>query len=80
MADPFAMLNNDFVFSQSLSVHTGAVRCLASINEHNFLLSGSIDMTTKLFMMNSDSGKYAFEKETKYHEILARPMPLREKV
>ena len=31
------------------------------------MLSGSIDKTTKLFMLNNATGKYEFEKELAYH-------------
>lgn len=42
--------------------HHGAVRCLSTLDS-GYLLSGSIDKTTKLFMLNNATGKYEFEKE-----------------
>ena len=56
----------DFQFQQSLEVHQGAVRSLACLPS-GYLMSGSIDTSNKLFMLNNQ-GHYDFEKELKYHE------------
>jgi len=56
----------EFELSQSLAVHSGAVRCLAT-DDLGVLLSGSIDKSVKVFTMN-DSGKYDFDRETTYHD------------
>mmetsp|Transcript_22163 Transcript_22163/g.21386 ORF Transcript_22163/g.21386 Transcript_22163/m.21386 type:complete len:150 (-) Transcript_22163:39-488(-) len=46
--------------------HSGSVRALASLDA-GYLLSGSIDKTNKLYILNNATGKYEFEKEFAYH-------------
>jgi hypothetical protein len=61
-----SVLGNEFMFQQTLAVHQGSVRTVATLDA-GYLLSGSIDTSTKLFMLNNANGKYAFDKEIKYH-------------
>ena len=35
--------------------------------DSGYMLSGSIDTTSKLFMLNNATGIYDFEKEISYH-------------
>lgn len=57
---------NDFMFQQTLSVHQGAVRSLSSLDS-GYLLSASIDGTSKLFTLSNQTGLYDFDKEISYH-------------
>lgn len=49
-------------------MHQGSVRCLAVLPEIDSLVSGSIDKSVKMFMIDKSNGKYAFEKEFAYHD------------
>lgn len=60
------LIGSDFMFQQTLAVHSGSVRAVASLDA-GYMMSGSIDTSTKLFMLNNATGKYSFEKELKYH-------------
>ncbi len=62
-----SVMTNDFQFQQSLAVHQGCVRSLGTL-ETGYLLAGSIDKSSKLFVLNNRSGKYDFEKEMTYHD------------
>jgi len=66
--DPLSqtILQNDFAFQQSLHLHQGGVRTLAVLPS-GYMLSGSIDTTCKLFILNNSTGKYDFDKELRYH-------------
>jgi hypothetical protein len=55
------------MFEQTLAVHTGAVRSLSTLDS-GYLLSGSLDSTSKLFMLTNATGKYDFDKEISYHQ------------
>jgi WD40 repeat protein len=69
-ADPFSqtVINNDFEFQQTLSCHSGAVRCLCTLASVDTLVSGSIDTSCKLYSLDKSNGKYSFEKELTYHD------------
>jgi hypothetical protein len=54
------------MFQQTLAVHQGSVRAVATLDS-GYMMSGSIDKTTKLFMLNNKTGKYDFEKELSNH-------------
>ena len=58
--------SNIYQFMQTLAVHTGAVRSVAV--QGDAMMSGSIDMTNKMYNYNSGSGRYDFDKEVKYHD------------
>ena len=47
-------------------MHSGAVRSLATLDS-GYLLSGSIDKSAKLFILNNATGKYDFENEFMHH-------------
>lgn len=49
-------------------MHTGCVRSLGTHPSGDVLMSGSIDMTNKIYKLDPLSGKYSFTKEVKYHE------------
>lgn len=49
-----------------MAVHQGAVRSLSTLDS-GYLLSASIDSTSKLFMLDNLTGKYDFEKEISFH-------------
>ena len=68
--DPMSqsIVENDFLFQQSIAVHQGSVRCLAVLPEIDSLVSGSIDKSVKLFLFDKSNGKYAFEREFSYHD------------
>jgi WD40 repeat protein len=68
--DPLSqsVVNNDFEFQQSLAVHQGSVRCLAVLPDIDSLVSGSIDKSVKIFLIDKSNGRYAFEKEFAYHD------------
>ena len=61
-----SILANDFLFQQTLAVHQGAVRTLSSLDS-GYMLSGSIDGTSKLFSLSNSTGLYEFDKEISYH-------------
>jgi hypothetical protein len=61
-----SILSNDFMFQQTIGVHQGSVRSVASLDS-GYMMSGSIDKSTKLFMLSNSTGKYEFEKECSYH-------------
>jgi WD40 repeat protein len=61
-----ANLASDYMFQQTLQVHSGAVRSLATLDS-GYLLSGSIDKSAKLFVLNNATGKYEFENEFMHH-------------
>jgi phospholipase A-2-activating protein len=58
---------NEFGFSQGLAVHSGAVRSIGCIKGGDFLMSGSIDYSNKMYTMNPLTGKYDFHKELMLH-------------
>ena len=60
------LLSSDYLFQQCMAVHQGAVRSLSTLDS-GYLLSASIDSTSKLFMLDNLTGKYDFEKEISYH-------------
>ena len=53
---------DEFIFLQSLSLHSAPVRCLCVLNQNDALVSGSLDKTTKIYNLNAN-GKYDFDKE-----------------
>jgi len=55
------------MFQQSLALHSGTVRALGTLNS-GFMLTGSIDKSCKLYILNNASGKYDFDKELMYHD------------
>ncbi|CDW75382.1 transducin family protein wd-40 repeat family protein [Stylonychia lemnae] len=61
-----SILGNEFAFQQTLGFHQGSVRSLGTLDS-GYLLSGSVDTSTKLYMLNNATGRYSFEKEMKYH-------------
>ncbi|TNV85584.1 hypothetical protein FGO68_gene1924 [Halteria grandinella] len=63
---PSTLFSGDFEFQQCLAVHQGAVRSLSTLDS-GYLLSGSIDSTSKLFTLSNLTGKYEFDKELSYH-------------
>ena len=70
MHDPMSQTvkDNEFQFSQCISVHQGAVRCLTTLPGSDSLVSGSIDKSVKLYDLDKTTGKYSFEKEFTYHD------------
>ena len=56
----------EFMFMQTLAVHQGAVRSVSTLDS-GYMLSGSIDTSSKLFILNNATGIYDFEKEISYH-------------
>lgn len=60
--------SKEYGFMQTLMVHSSSVRSLAQHEKGDFLMSGSIDMTNKMYLLDSDTGKYDFQKEMKYHD------------
>ena len=61
-----SILSNDFKFQQTMAVHQGAVRSMSTLDS-GYLLSGSMDTSSKLFILNNATGRYDFEKEINYH-------------
>ena len=61
-----SILSNDFLFQQTLAVHEGAVRSISTLDS-GYMLSGSIDSSSKLFILDNASGQYEFDKEISYH-------------
>ncbi len=55
------------MFQQTMAVHSGSVRSVSSLDS-GYLLSGSIDKSCKLFILNNATGKYDFDKEIMYHQ------------
>ncbi len=45
-----------------MAYHTGSVRSVATLDS-GYLMSGSLDTTTKLYVLNNATGKYDFDKE-----------------
>jgi len=70
MHDPHdtEVVNNDYAFSQTLAVHSGAVRSLASLWPAEMLMSGSIDFSNKMYTLNKATGMYDYQKELMHHE------------
>ena len=66
--DPETLVGNEYAFSQTLAVHTGAVRSLAVQKSADMLMSGSIDFSNKMYTLNRQTGKYEFTKEVLHHE------------
>ena len=68
--DPFSqcVVNNEFKFQQCLAVHQGAVRCLAVQGDTDSLVSGSIDSSAKMMLLDRSTGRYAFDREFTYHD------------
>lgn len=66
--EPEKQLSDEFVFQQSIQIHTGSVRALGTHPLGEVLMSGSIDKTNKLFSLNNKTGKYDFTKEVSYHD------------
>ena len=68
--DPLSqsIVNNEFKLSQSIEIHSGALRCVATLPATNQLVSGSIDKTVKICGLNQQTGKYEFEREMAYHD------------
>jgi len=67
--------DNDFNFMQQIEVHTGAVKGIAvktlkdpTSGDRGLLLSGSYDLSCKLFFLDQNSGKYEFIQELNYHD------------
>jgi len=62
MADANAGMDasKEFGFMQTLQVHSASVRSLAQHVKGDFMMSGSIDMTNKLYLLDSATGKYDF--------------------
>lgn len=60
---PSSSLLDEFIFLQSLQLHSAPVRCLCVLNHNDALVSGSLDKTTKIYNMNTSNGKYDFDKE-----------------
>mmetsp|Transcript_23414 Transcript_23414/g.17849 ORF Transcript_23414/g.17849 Transcript_23414/m.17849 type:complete len:136 (-) Transcript_23414:1605-2012(-) len=61
-----SVMSNEYLFQQSMHYHSGSVRALGCLDA-GYLLSGSIDTTAKLYLLHNNTGKYEFERETKYH-------------
>ena len=59
-------VENMYKFEQTIDIHSGTVRTVAV--QGDMLMSGSIDMSNKVFNLNNAIGKYNFAKEVKYHE------------
>ena len=60
----------DFNFLQSLAVHSAAVRCLTVLDGTDDLISGSMDTSAKMFVLDKEKEQvfYAFDKEFTFHE------------
>ena len=59
--------NEKFKFMQSLAVHSGSVRAVAT-SEKGVMLSGSVDNSCKLFSLDETTGRYEFIQELNHHE------------
>ena len=53
---------------QTLATHTSSVRTIATHPKGDILMSGSIDMTNKLYLLDNLTGRYDFLREMKYHD------------
>jgi WD40 repeat protein len=62
------VIANDFGFMQTLMCHSSSVRSLATHAKGDVLMSGSIDMTNKLYLLDNMTGRYEFIREMKYHD------------
>lgn len=62
------VVNNDFGFMQTLACHASSVRSIATHPKGDMLMSGSIDMTNKLYLIDNMTGRYEFIREVKYHD------------
>lgn len=67
--EPFSqsVVDNDFGFMQTLACHSAAVRTVATHPQGDILMSGSVDYTNKIYMLDNLTGKYEFLREMKYH-------------
>jgi WD40 repeat protein len=67
--DPFSqtVINNEFCFMQTLACHASSVRSIATHPKGDILMSGSIDMTNKIYLLDNMTGRYDFMREMKYH-------------
>ena len=63
MAD--VQMYSEFHFQQSVKVHEGSVRALGTTD--SVLCTGSIDKTSKLFLLGED-GKYGMINQVAFHE------------
>lgn len=59
--------NENFKFMQSLAVHSGSVRTVAT-SEKGVMLSGSVDRSCKLFSLDETTGRYDFLQELNHHD------------
>jgi phospholipase A-2-activating protein len=59
--------SNDYKFMQTLQVHSGSVKSVAT-NEKGLMLSGSVDNSCKLFTIDETTGKYEFLQELAHHD------------
>jgi len=68
--EPFSqsVVENDYGFMQTLACHASSVRSLATHPKGDILMSGSIDMTNKLYLLDNMTGRYEFLREMKYHD------------
>lgn len=68
--DPFSqtVVDNDFGFMQTLACHASSVRSIATHPKGDILMSGSIDMTNKIYLLDNMTGRYDFMREMKYHD------------
>lgn len=53
---------------QTLACHSSSVRSLGTHPKGDVLMSGSIDMTNKLYLLDNMTGRYEFIREMKYHD------------
>ena len=60
-------MSEEFFFQQSVKVHEGSVRALGTLATSDMLMTGSIDKSSKIFTLNSDTGKYDFQNSVNYH-------------
>lgn len=59
--------SEDFKFMQTLAVHSGSVRAVAT-NDKGLMMSGSVDHSCKLFALDEHSGRYDFIQELGHHD------------
>jgi len=67
--DPLSqsVVENEYGFMQTLATHSACVRSLGTHPKGDILMSGSVDMTNKLYELDNLTGKYTFLREMKYH-------------
>ena len=53
---------------QTLACHVSSVRSLATHPQGDILMSGSIDKTNKLYLLDNMTGRYEMIREVKYHD------------